>query len=127
MIDRDPSRIACLVEFPERLQAWMNTLLARQQLTADAGMPDIAVEKDCSGNCDRSLRVVGGLAEQPLTLSIARVPRNDRPWRPLESLDSAGIPLGNAVAAKFSVCLPMASPVARPFRDARTRFRCGAK
>lgn len=104
MIERDSSRVARLVEFPERLQIGMNTLLARQQLTTHAGMPDIAVEEDCSGNCDCSLRVVGGLAEQPLALSIARVPRNDRPWRPLESVDSAGVPLGDAVAGQV-LCL----------------------
>jgi hypothetical protein len=67
-------------------------------------MSNITVEKDCSGNCDCPLRVVGCLAEQPLTLSIARVPRNDRPWMPLESVDSAGVPLGNAVAGQV-LCL----------------------
>jgi hypothetical protein len=76
----------------------MNTLLAREQLTADAGMSDLAVAQDRPGYGYRSLRVVGGFTEQPLVFPVARVPRNDRPRATLESVDSARVPVGNAVA-----------------------------
>src|ERR1700752_4740113 len=82
----------------------MDTLRAHEQLPADAGMSDIAIEEDGSGNGDCSLRVVGGLTDQPLALPIARVPRNDRPGMTLESVKSARVPMGNAVASQI-LCL----------------------
>jgi len=78
----------------------MNTLHAREQLTADAGMSNFAVAQDRPGYGYRSLRVVGGFTEQPLVFPIARVPRNDRPRATLESVDSARVPVGNAVAVQ---------------------------
>jgi hypothetical protein len=51
VIERDSCRVSYLVEFPKRLHAGMNTLLAREQLPADAGMSDFAVAQDAIVCC----------------------------------------------------------------------------
>lgn len=82
----------------------MNTLFAREQLTADADVADFAVAQDRSGNGKRSLRVVGGFAEQPLVFPVGRVSRNDRPRTAFESADSTRVPMSNAVPRQV-LCL----------------------
>ena len=112
------------------LRSMLDALLQRchrggltcEQLTADADVSDFAVAQDRPGYRYRSLRVVGGFAEQPLVFSVGRVPRNDRPRTTFESVDSARVPVGNAVPRQVLCLLANGVPVASPLSDARTRL-----
>jgi hypothetical protein len=100
----------------------MNTLLAREQLTADADMSDVAVAQDRPGNREGSLRVVGGFTEPPLVFSIARIPRNDRPRATFEPVNSARVPMGNLGAREVLCLLTDGVPSRQCLERARTRL-----
>jgi hypothetical protein len=52
----------------------MNAFLALEQLATNARVADVAVLENCPCHSDRSLGIVGGLADSPLALRIADIP-----------------------------------------------------
>src|SRR5262245_11476729 len=90
---RDPSGIACLMKFPERLDAGMNRFPTLQHSTADACVVNPALAGD-DGARDRyrPLGVVCRFSDSPFAFPIADISRNDGSGQPLETSDPVGIP-----------------------------------
>ena len=93
-----------MVKLPERFNTRMNALDACEHLATDAGVTHVAVLENRPRHRDRPLGVVGGLADAPLVLRIAGVPRDGCSRRSLESTDSVWIPAKNTRSGK-GLCL----------------------
>jgi hypothetical protein len=78
----------------------MNALGRFEQFATDAGVPHVAVLKNGARHSNRSLGVVGCLADAPLALRIADVPGDRCSWRSLESMDPVRIPAKHVLTGK---------------------------
>jgi len=85
------------MKFPERSNTGVNAFLALEQFAADARVADIAVLENGSRYSDRALSVVSGLADSPLSLGIAKIPRDRCPRHSLEPTDPVRIPPENPI------------------------------
>src|SRR5437762_933793 len=92
------------MELPERFDTRMNALRALEQFQSDARVIDPALLENGARHRDRSLRVVGGLADSPLAPRIPDVPRDGCSCRPFETSDPVRIPSENAVTRQ-RLCL----------------------
>ena len=119
--DGNSCRVACLVKLPERRDAGVHALRAAEHFTPDALVSDAPIADDGPRNGDRAFRVVGGLTDPPLVLRVAGVARNDFTRGALKTADAIGYHFLMPSSESISVCLPMASPVAMPIRQPRTR------
>jgi hypothetical protein len=88
------------MELPERFNAGMNALDACEHLATDARVTHVAVLENRPRHRDRPLGVVGSLADAPLALPIADVPRDGCSWRSLEPTDAVRIPSENVLAGQ---------------------------
>jgi hypothetical protein len=118
MVRRNPSWIGSLVKFPERLYPWVDTLRTLQQFTADTGMRNRSLSgDDRTSDSDRALGIIGGLADSPLMLCIACIPRITEPGGPSKPRMPSGYQRRTSACDNISVCFPIASPVAIPLRQ----------
>jgi hypothetical protein len=97
----DPSRVSGLMKFPQRPKAWMDALLTCEHFASDTRVPHTAILENCPGNCDRSLSVVGGLADSPFAFRVPEVARDSRSRWTFKSLHAARIPLEKLLAREI--------------------------
>jgi hypothetical protein len=109
------------VEFAERPHTGMNTLLAREQLTADA---DVSSPSRRTARAMAIVRSVSSVVSPKRYGCVRLVAHLGMivPGRPSNPRTPRGYQWAMSCRDRFSVCLPMASPVDRPLSDARTRF-----
>ena len=113
-----PRGVARLMKFPERLDAGVHALPAAQQFATHGCVTNLAVLENRAGHRNRSLGVVGGLADQPLAPRISDIPRDCGPGVPSNPRTPSGYHRTTASRDNVSVCLPIASPVATPLQRA---------
>jgi len=101
---RDPSRIAGLVKFPQRLNADVYALRTTEHFTTDGLMRHLPLGDDRSCNRDSPLGVVRGFADPPLTFRIACVSGDDCIRSSFEAPDALRIPTEH-VLARQRLCL----------------------
>ena len=97
MPHRNARRVGGLVEFPQGLDARMDTLDASEHFSTDADVRDFPFREDGSSNREGPLRVIRRFTNPPLTLGIGSVSRNDGARRSFETADTVWIPTLHAV------------------------------